>query len=163
MFLFSKSIIAVANSVKISRRIFLDRSQGLKCTKKLKNSLDPEAYFFLKTKKSKMQLFSHLTNSKFRAGLSGVSSATPSSWKPQFLFQKRDLLQKTENLHATLDWEVYLRIINFFHIWQIQNLEQVYPVSVLLLPAPESLNSFFKNAIYCKKLKICMRPWIRKL
>merc|ERR1712225_174833 len=45
MFLFSKSIIAVANSVKISRRIFLDRSQGLKCTKKLKNSLDPEAYF----------------------------------------------------------------------------------------------------------------------
>ena len=37
MFLFSKSIIAVANSVKISRRIFLDRSQGLKCTKKLKN------------------------------------------------------------------------------------------------------------------------------
>ena len=33
MFLFSKSIIAVANSVKISRRIFLDRSQGLKCTK----------------------------------------------------------------------------------------------------------------------------------
>ena len=43
------------------------------------------------------------------------------------------------------------------------NLEQVYPVSVLLLPAPESLNSFFKNAIYCKKLKKCMRPWIRKL
>ena len=109
------------------------------------------------------QFFSHLTNSKFRAGLSGVSSDTPSFWKPQFIFQKRDLLQKTENLHATLDWEVYLRIINFFHIWQIQNLEQVYPVSVLLLPAPESLKSFFKNTIYCKKLKICMRPWIRKL
>ena len=52
MFLFSKSIIAVANSVKISRRIFLDRSQGLKCTKKLKNSLDPEAYLFLTTKKT---------------------------------------------------------------------------------------------------------------
>ena len=49
------------------------------------------------------QLFSHLTNSKFRAGLSGVSSDTPSFWKPQFIFQKRDLLQKTENLHATLD------------------------------------------------------------
>merc|ERR1712110_33718 len=47
MFLFSKSIIAVANSVKISRRIFLDRSQGLKCTKKLKKYLDPEAYVSL--------------------------------------------------------------------------------------------------------------------
>ena len=104
MFLFSKSIIAVANSVKISRRIFLDRSQGLKCTKKLKISLVPEAYISLKLEKiSKIQLFSHLTNSKFRAGLSGVSSDTPSSWKPQFIFQKRDLLQKTENLHATLD------------------------------------------------------------
>ena len=115
--------------------------------------------FFLKTQKTqKIQLFSHLTNSKFRAGLSGVSSDTPSSWKPQFIFQKRDLLQKTENLHATLDWEVYLRIINFFHIWQIQNLEQVYPVSVLLLPAPESLNSFFKNTIYYKKLKISLDP-----
>ena len=34
MFLFSTSIIAGANSVNISRRIFLDRSQGLKCTKK---------------------------------------------------------------------------------------------------------------------------------
>ena len=34
MFLFSKSIIPDENSVKISRRIFLDRSQGLKCTKK---------------------------------------------------------------------------------------------------------------------------------
>ena len=45
MFLFSKSIIPDENSVKISRRIFLDRSQCLKCTKKLKNSLDPEAYF----------------------------------------------------------------------------------------------------------------------
>ena len=45
MFLFSKSMIAVPNSVKISRRIFLDRSQGLKCTNKLKNSLDPEACF----------------------------------------------------------------------------------------------------------------------
>ena len=79
MFLFSKSIIAVANSVKISRRVFLDRSQGLKCTKKLKISLVPEAYISLKLKKlkislvpeayislklekiSKIQLFSHLT------------------------------------------------------------------------------------------------------
>ena len=52
------------------------------------------------------QLFSHLTNSKFRASLSGVSSDTPSSWKLQFIFQKHDLLQKTENLHAALDWEV---------------------------------------------------------
>ena len=34
MILFSKSIIPDENSVKISRRIFLDRSQGLKCTKK---------------------------------------------------------------------------------------------------------------------------------
>ena len=72
MFLFSKSMIAVPNSVKISRRIFLDRSQGLKCTKKLKISLVPEAYISLK-------------------------------------------LEKTQKY-------------NFFHIWQIQNLEQVYPV-----------------------------------
>ena len=73
MFLFSKSMIAVPNSVKISRRIFLDRSQGLKCTKKLKNSPDPEAYISPKLEK------------------------------------------KTQKY-------------NFFHIWQIQNLEQVYPV-----------------------------------
>merc|ERR1712225_63407 len=52
MFLFSRSIIAVANSVKISRRIFLDRSQGLKCTKKLKISLVPEAYISLKLEKT---------------------------------------------------------------------------------------------------------------
>ena len=45
MFLFSKSMIPDENSVKISRRIFLDRSQGLKYTKKPKNSLDPEACF----------------------------------------------------------------------------------------------------------------------
>merc|ERR1712225_78609 len=45
MFLFSKSIIPDENSINISRRIFLDRSQGLKCTKKLEKSLDPEAYF----------------------------------------------------------------------------------------------------------------------
>ena len=45
MFLFSKSIIPDEISVKISRRIFLDRSQGLKCTKKLKKTLDTEAYF----------------------------------------------------------------------------------------------------------------------
>ena len=32
MFLFSKSMIPDENSVKISRRIFLDRSQGVKCT-----------------------------------------------------------------------------------------------------------------------------------
>ena len=103
VFLFSKSIIAVPNSVNISRRIFLDRSQGLKCTKKLKISLVPEAYISLKLEKTQKYNFFHLTNSKFRAGLSGVSSATPSFWKPQFIFQKRDLLQKTENLHATLD------------------------------------------------------------
>ena len=52
MFLFSKSIIPDENSVKISRRIFLDRSQGLKCTKKLKISPAPEAYFFLRTQKT---------------------------------------------------------------------------------------------------------------
>ena len=34
MFLFSKSIIPDEKSIKISRRIFLDRSQGLKCTRK---------------------------------------------------------------------------------------------------------------------------------
>ena len=36
MFLFSKSIIPDENPVNISRRIFLDRSQGLKCTNKTK-------------------------------------------------------------------------------------------------------------------------------
>ena len=97
MFLFSKSIIAVANSVKISRRIFLERSQALKCTKKTSFFETLHAAlnyltFFLQSRF--LYFFSHLTNSKFRAGLSGVSSDTPSFWKPQFIFQKRDLLQK---------------------------------------------------------------------
>merc|ERR1712093_909320 len=52
MFLFSKSIIAVANSVKNSRRIFLDRSQGLKCTKKTKNFSSPRSLYFPKTQKT---------------------------------------------------------------------------------------------------------------
>ena len=90
MFLFSKSMIAVPNSVKISRRIFLDRSQGLKCTKKLKNFLDPEAYFSLKLKKTQ----------KF------------SSPRSLYFPKTRKKTQK----------------YNFVHIWQIQNLEQVYPV-----------------------------------
>ena len=95
-FLFSKSIIPDENSVKISRRIFLDRSQGLKCTKKTQKFSRSRSLFFLKTqktqhfssprslyfpksrKKLKNTTFSHLTNSKFRAGLSGVSSDTPS-------------------------------------------------------------------------------------
>ena len=42
--------------VNISRRIFLGRSQGLKCTKKLKKSLDPEAYFPKNSKQLKISL-----------------------------------------------------------------------------------------------------------
>ena len=56
----------------------------------------------------------------------------------------------------------YLRRMNLLGIWQIQNVEQVRPVSIPTLPAPETFNFFFKNTIYCKKLKICMRPWIRR-
>ena len=57
----------------------------------------------------------------------------------------------------------YLRRMNLLGIWQIQNVEQVRPVSIPTLSAPETFNFFFKNTNYCTKLKICMRPWIWKL
>ena len=52
--------------------------------------------------------------------------------------------------------------MNLFGIWKIQNVEQVHLVSVPTLPASETINLLFKNMIYWKKLKICMRPWIRR-
>ena len=57
----------------------------------------------------------------------------------------------------------YLRRMNLLGIWQIQNVEQVRPVSIPTLSAPETFNFFFKNMNYCTKLKNCMRPWIWKL
>ena len=61
-----------------------------------------------------------------------------------------------ENLHAALALQVvktaqYLRKMNLFGIWQIQNVEQIHALSVSTLPAPETFNFFFKNMIYCKK------------
>ena len=53
--------------------------------------------------------------------------------------------------------------INLFGIWKIQIVEQVQLVSDLTLPASETINQTFKNMNYNKKLKICMRPWIRSL
>ena len=53
--------------------------------------------------------------------------------------------------------------INLLGIWKIQNVEQVQLVSDPILPASETFNQTFKNMNYCKKLKICMRPWIRSL
>ena len=35
----------------------------------------------------------------------------------------------------------------------MQNVEQVHPVSISTLPAPETFNFFFKNTIYCKQRK----------
>ena len=51
---------------------------------------------------------------------------------------------------------------NFFKVWTHQKIEQVCEYTVPLLPAPETFqnNEFLMNL--CKKLKICMRPWIRK-
>ena len=51
--------------------------------------------------------------------------------------------------------------MNLFGLWKIQNVEQVHMVSVPTLPASETINFFFKNTIYWKKLKICMWSWIR--
>ena len=45
----------------------------------------------------------------------------------------------------------FLRKMNLFGIWQMQNVEQVHPVSISTLPAPETFNFLFKNTIYCKK------------
>ena len=41
--------------------------------------------------------------------------------------------------------------MNLFGIWQMQKIEQVYAVPNPTLPAPETFNFLFKNAIYCKK------------
>ena len=41
-----------------------------------------------------------------RASPSGRDYDTPSSPKPQFILVFDDLLLKSENLHAALDWEV---------------------------------------------------------
>ena len=51
---------------------------------------------------------------------------------------------------------------NFFKVWTHQKIEQVCEYTVPLLPAPETFqnNEFLMNL--CKKLKICMRPWIRR-
>ena len=51
--------------------------------------------------------FWDLANPKCRASPCAVGSDTPSSWNLQFLFQKHDLLQKSENLHAALDSQVW--------------------------------------------------------
>ena len=44
---------------------------------------------------------------------------------------------------------------------KIKNVEQVPVLSDPILPASETFIQTFKNMIYCKKLKMCMRPWIR--
>ena len=49
--------------------------------------------------------------------------------------------------------------MNLLGIWQIQKLEQVHPVSVPTLPASETINQTFKNMIYCRHQKNCMRPF----
>ena len=41
-------------------------------------------------------------------------------------------------------------IMYLFQIWQMQNIEQVYPEMVVTLLAPQNLYFFFKNAIYWK-------------
>ena len=46
----------------------------------------------------------------------------------------------------------YLRRMNLFRIWQIQNVEQVRPVSIPTLPAPETFNFFFKDTVYFLKM-----------
>ena len=71
-------------------------------------------------------------------------------------------IKNTVNFHADLDLEVILRRMNLFGIWQIQNVEQVHALSIPTLPAPETFNFFFKNMNYCKKLKIYMRPRLRR-
>ena len=68
-----------------------------------------------------------------------------------------------ENLHAALASQVvetaqYLRQMNLFGIWQIQNVEQVHALSIPTLPALETFNFFFKNMDYYKKLENRMRP-----
>ena len=45
----------------------------------------------------------------------------------------------------------------------MQKIEQVMPEVTVILQELETFNIFFKNTIYCKKLKICMRPWIRRV
>ncbi len=48
-------------------------------------------------------------------------------------------------------------------LWTYQHIEQVDPDTVPVLPAPESFKDRELFMILCKNLKICMRPWIRKL
>ena len=76
----------------------------------------------------------------------------------------------TTSGNTSVNYEILIRFgsksrlphkFNLFWIWQIQKLEQVHPVSVPTLAASETINVLFKNMIYCKKLNICMRPWIR--
>ena len=57
-----------------------------------------------------------------------------------------------------LSAEIYV-----FLIWTYQKIEQVHPDVNLILPGPETFNfdEFFDD--YCKKVKICMRPWIGRL
>ena len=114
---------------------------------KTKKNSRSRSLFFLKTQKTLEPEAYFIKTQKFSRSRSLFFLKTQ---KTQKLSRPRSLLllktKKTQKLQ-------HQRIINFFHIWQIQNLEQVYPVSVLILPASESLNPFFKNTIYCKKWK----------
>ena len=78
------------------------------CSKKLYATLDSQVSRFRRLPAENCSVFldgsfSDLTNAKCRASPFGVGSDTPSFWNHQFLFQKHDLLQTTENLHAALD------------------------------------------------------------
>ena len=71
------------------------------------------------TWKLKNTSFGDLNRPDCRASPSGRDYDTPSSPKPKFRLVFDDLLLKSENLHAALDWEVML--LTESSTWKLKN------------------------------------------
>ena len=70
--------------------------------------------------KLKKCVFWDLNLPKCGARSSGRSYDTPSSPKPKFLLVFDDLVLKSENLHAGLDWEVMF--LTEFYNWTLEKI-----------------------------------------